>query len=393
MMQKSLMKVILNVAILMGFAVTGYALQGVSDDEVVLGTHTALSGPVAGWGSSVTQAVRMRFDEVNAAGGIHGRQIKYVVEDSQYSVPVAVQKANKLINRDKVFALIASIGTPHNLAVFKMQLPKDIPSLFPYTAARAMVQPLHPLKFSAISSYYDQGRAGLKYFVEEKGKKNVCMLYVDTDFGAETVDAVNDQLKAMNMNLVAETSHKDSETNFVGAITKLRKANCDLIMLGTIIRDTIMSVATARKMGWDVTMVGNTAACNSIVSGNGGKAVEGLYAVTGIEQAYYDQVSGKGKQFFDDYNAKFGSYPGGEAQVGYIVADLTVLALQNAGKDLTTESFIKGMEAISSHESPFNGPTRSFSADKHEGSRESMLLQIQDGRWLSPTGKKMILKY
>ena len=81
-------------------------------------------------------------------------------------------------------------------------------------------------------------------------------MYQDTDFGLETAEAVKDQLKEMNMELVAETTHKADETNFVGAINKLRDAKCDVVMLGTIITDTIIAVSTARKMGWDVDMVG-----------------------------------------------------------------------------------------------------------------------------------------
>ena len=94
-------------------------------NQIVVGTHTALSGPVAGWGIDATNGVRMRFDEANEAGGIYGRKIKYIVEDSQYRVPIAVQKANKLVNRDKVFFLIASIGTPMNNAIFPMLKKKN----------------------------------------------------------------------------------------------------------------------------------------------------------------------------------------------------------------------------------------------------------------------------
>lgn len=389
-----LLRIIVGAMAMIGFSISAAAMQGVSDDEIVIGTHTALSGPVAGWGLSVSQAVRLRFDEVNAAGGIHGRKIKYIVEDSQYQVPIAVQKANKLINRDKVFALLASLGTPMNNAVFKLQLPKDIPSLFPYTLARSMVEPFHPLKFSLASSYYDQHRAAVKYFVEERGKKNVCLMYVDTDFGEETYAAVTDQLKAMNMSLVAETTHKASETNFVGAITKLRNAKCDVVMLGTIIRDTILSVATARKMGWNVDMVGNTAACNQVVASKGGKALDGFYAVSGLEIAYKDQLDNeRAKAFFKNYEERYGSVPGGQAQVGYMAADMTVIALQNAGRNLTAEKFVEGMEAIDNYPSIFGGPTRSFGPDKHAAATESVLLVVKDGRWVSPTGEKLLLDY
>jgi branched-chain amino acid transport system substrate-binding protein len=367
--------------------------RGVTENQIVVGTHTALSGPVAGWGIDATNGMRMRFDEANATGGIHGRKIKYIAEDSQYRVPIAVQKANKLVNRDKVFFLIGSIGTPMNNAIFPMLEKKDVPNLFPYTAARSMYEPHHKLKFANLAPYYANVRSGLKYFVEEKGKERVCMMYVDTDFGLETAEAVKDQLEAMNMELIAETTHKASETNFVGAITKLRKEKCDVVMLGTIITDTIIAVSTARKMGWNVDMVGQTAACNYVIPLMGKQGVEGLYAVTSIPIMYEDQATGKAKTFFENYKKRFGKMPSEVAQQGYFSADLAVIALEKAGKQLTLAGFLKGLESIEAYQHPFGGPIISFGPQKHLGSNESILLQVKDGKWVSPTGQKKVLGY
>ncbi|MCY4323608.1 MAG: ABC transporter substrate-binding protein, partial [Gammaproteobacteria bacterium] len=88
------------------------ATPGVSDDEIVLGSHTDLSGVVAIWGIGTVNGMRMRIDEANAAGGVHGRTIRVVVEDTGYQVPRAIQAANKLIHRDKIFAMLLAVGTP-----------------------------------------------------------------------------------------------------------------------------------------------------------------------------------------------------------------------------------------------------------------------------------------
>src|SRR5207247_10497479 len=96
-------------------------VRGVSPTEIVLGTHTDLSGPAATYGVSSSNAVKMRFDEVNDKGGIAGRKIKLIVEDTQYQVPRAVQAGAKLINRDRIFAMVAPLRTPMNNALFKDQ--------------------------------------------------------------------------------------------------------------------------------------------------------------------------------------------------------------------------------------------------------------------------------
>ena len=177
----------------------------VTDTEIVIGTYTDLSGVTAMWGVNNTNAWRMVFDEANAEGGINGRKIKYIVEDMQYQVPRAVQAANKLINRDNVFIMVANGGTPMNNATMPEQIAKGVPNMFPLTAARSMYYPLNHMKFGFAASYYDMERAGVKLFAEKYGKKAICAMSQDTDFGRDVMDGARDQLKAMNLQLVAET--------------------------------------------------------------------------------------------------------------------------------------------------------------------------------------------
>src|SRR5271169_265019 len=161
--------------------------RGVTDSEILVGTITDLSGVTAVQGVNNANAVRLAFDEVNEKGGINGRKIRYIVEDSQYQVPRAVQAINKLINNDGVFFTIEDGGTPMNNATFPMTLEKNVPKLLPLSAARSMFEPFNRLKFSQYSSYVDQMRAGVKYFVEQRGKKSVCVMYQDTDFGRDVL--------------------------------------------------------------------------------------------------------------------------------------------------------------------------------------------------------------
>ena len=171
-------------------ATTGESVRGVSSDEVVLGVHTDLSGPTAIWGVGATNGARMRFDAANAAGGVHGRQIRYVVEDAQYQIPRAIQAANKLINRDEVLAMVLAVGTPTNNAIMTQQFEQGVPNLFPITGARSMVEPLHPWKFTQRGIYYYEVRAAVRYFIEEQGKSAVCAIYQDTDYGQEIFEGM-----------------------------------------------------------------------------------------------------------------------------------------------------------------------------------------------------------
>src|ERR1700730_7879452 len=96
--------------------------RGVTKTEVLFGMHTDLSGVAATYGVSAYNALKMRFEELNTADGINGRKLNLIIEDQASQVPKAVQACSKLINRDKVFAFVAALGTPMNNACFKDQL-------------------------------------------------------------------------------------------------------------------------------------------------------------------------------------------------------------------------------------------------------------------------------
>ena len=128
---------------------------------------TDLSGVTAVQGVNNSDAIRMAFDEANEKGGVNGRKIKYIVEDNQYTVPRAVQAMNKLLNNDDIFLAIDDGGTPMNDADMPAQFAKNVPNMFPLTAARSMYEPYNRLKFAQFASYYDQMRAAVKYFARE----------------------------------------------------------------------------------------------------------------------------------------------------------------------------------------------------------------------------------
>ncbi|MBV9251734.1 MAG: ABC transporter substrate-binding protein, partial [Acetobacteraceae bacterium] len=296
--------------------------------------------------------------------------------------PRSVQAANKLINRDNVFIMVANGGTPMNNATMPDQLAKGVPNVFPLTSARSMYYPLHHLKFGLGASYYDQMRAGLKYFVEQRGKKNVCAMSQDTDFGRDVMDGVRDELKALNLKLAAETLHKPTDTDFSASVARLRDANCDLVVLGTIVRDTIQIISAAKKSGWNVDFLGQAAIYDEAVAEAPGELTEGVYAMTPVLRLYPDDPRPEVKEFADKYKKEFGKEPNFAAQIGYTAAQLVVLALQKAGPDLNADTFVTAMESIKDWHDSFGSPAMTFSADKHQGSNESFLCVVKGGRWV-----------
>ncbi|HEY4174510.1 MAG TPA: ABC transporter substrate-binding protein [Rhodopila sp.] len=356
------------------------AQQGVTDTEIVVGTTTDLSGVTAIQGVNNANTMRMVFDEANANGGINGRKIHYIVEDTQYQVPRAVQAINKLLNLDHVFFTVVDGGTPMNNAEMPMQFAKNVPNIFPLTAARSMYEPFNPLKFGQFASYYDQMRSGVKYFVEKKHVSHLCVMYQDTDFGRDVLAGVQDETKALGLSIVATTAHKPTDADFSSNLTKLRDAGCDWVAMGTIVRDTIGIISQARTIGWSVPFVGQVASYDTSIATAPGGVGEGFYSMSPSIYAYPDDPRPAVKAFFTDYKARYGIEPNFLGETGYSAAQMVLMGLKNAGKDLTTESFIKGLEAIHSYTDIF-GTKYSFGPNQHHGETASYLSVIHNGRW------------
>jgi branched-chain amino acid transport system substrate-binding protein len=369
-------------AALMAPAMAADSVRGVTDNEILIGTYTDLSGVTAMWGVNNSNAWRMVFEEANAAGGINGRKIRYIVEDNQYQIPRSVQAANKLINRDGVFVMVANGGTPMNNATMPEQLAKGVPNVFPLTSARSMYEPLNHLKFGLASSYYDQMRAGVKLFVEQHGKKTICAMSEDTDFGRDVMDGARDELKALNVKLAAETLHKPTDTDFSASVARLHDANCDLILVGGIVRDTVQIISAVRKTGWNVDMLGQAASYDEAVAEVPGGVTEGFYSMTPVLFVAGSSETPAVTKFAEAYKKEFGKEPNFAAQIGYTGAQLVVQAMKNAGKDLTVDSFVSGMESIKDWHDIFGSPAMSFSPTKHQGSNESFLCVVKSGKWV-----------
>ena len=355
--------------------------QGVSKTEITLGSIQDLSGPIAGFGKQVRLGMMLRVDEANEQGGINGRKLVLKVEDSAYDPKKAVLAAQKLVNQDKIFAMIAHIGTAQNLAAMPVQFEKNVVNFFPVTAAREMYEPFHKLKYSFASTYFDQMRVAAPMMVKEKNAKKVCTMYQDDEFGLEVVRGAEAGLKTINVELAEKTSYKRGATDFSSQTAKMKAAGCDLVILGTIIRETIGAIGEARKTGFSPTFLGSSAAYTDLIHKLGGKAMDGLYATMTSQHPYLDEASQPIRFWANKYKTKFNEDPTVFSVYGYNAVDIFLRAAQKAGPNLSTDSFIKAMDTMTVAPDMFGSPEMTFTAQKRLGNDASRLSQIQDGKW------------
>src|SRR5262249_5923391 len=200
---------------------------------------------------------------------------------------------------------LASGGTPQMDAVLPMMIEKQVPSIFPLTCARSMYSPLSPYKYGQFASYYDQMRACVKYFAETKDKKVIGSMYEDTDFGKDIHAGVVDQVNIMKLKVGGVATFSPTATDFNAHVSRLKDAGCDLVCMGTIVRDTIIILQTARKMGWDVEFCGQFATYSTAIAEAPREPAAGFYSMSPGLYAYPDdprpaarEVAGRYKQLF-----------------------------------------------------------------------------------------------
>ena len=357
--------------------------RGITADTIKLGSHTDLSGGLAIWGVPATNGQRMRFDEANAAGGIYGRKIEFVVEDSQYQMPISVKATNKLLNVDKIFMMIGAMGTPMNIAVMPRMFEAGVPNLFPISAAVQMYEPLHPMKFSYFVSYRDQARAGMAHMTNKLGIKSVCLQALATDYGAEVEVGFNQAVEELGLDVAYVGHHKGAETEFTGTVTAIKNSGCELLVLGPFVKDAILIYSAARDAGWDAPIIGNMVSYVPEVAQASGRRTEGLYTVASFYMPDFALASADSwaSQWYARYLELFDEEPAAQSVIGYVMADLTVRALEAAGPELTVDKVLTELEKIENYEDPFGGPSLTFSPTKHQGGDYLYLYEVVDSKW------------
>ena len=356
-----------------------------SDEDIVVGTISDLSGPIAMLGVPVRDGMLMRFDEVNAAGGVHGRRIRLAVEDAGYDPKRAVLAARKLVQHDRAFAFIANMGTPVVMATMPIIVDAGRLHLFPFSPHRATYEPLHPLKFQNFAPYYDYMKAATAHMVREKGYARACLLYQDDDYGLEVMKGVEAGLKQQGRELVERTSYKRGATDLSSQIARLRAARCEFVVLATVVRETVAAMAEARKIGWEVDMLVTASGYSAQTHELGGDAVEGLYGVSVLPHPYAEGARPELADWITRYRARFNAEPNVWSVMGYTLADLFVRTASATGPALTQEAFARTLERITFPPDFFGSPAYRFSAEDHLGNRHGRLAQIRGGRWVPVT--------
>jgi branched-chain amino acid transport system substrate-binding protein len=355
---------------------------GVSDTEIVIGSHLDLSGPTAAGMPMLRNAMQMRIDEANVAG-IHGRKIRLVVEDNGSQPQMAVRAVQKMIKSDGVFAIINSFGSGPNAATAKAATDAGVVVFAPW-AASAIIQRVSgnsPLMFTTVPNYDTTTATGLGWALRTWKSQRVGVIYQEGPFGDLIRAGVGSAMKAANMTVAAEAAYKVGDIDFSSQVAKMKAANVDLIVAGTVVRETVGVMAEVKKLNWnDVRVLTAVPGRSSIVARLGKDAVEGLYGMGGWKLNDADSKDADTQRFFANYKAKFGQEPDENAANAYSYTSWFIAGLQAAGRNLTAESFSKAMQGVAHQD--FTTFARQTFQGNHLNPEQVSIDQVKGGKWV-----------
>ena len=326
--------------------------NGVTDTEILLGGHLPLSGFAAAWGVNLKAGMDAWVAYVNDNGGVNGRKIKLIVEDDQYTGPLASEVVRKLVEQDKVFAIVGGLGTVPDTAVYKYLEVNGVPDMFLLAGLSKLTDPVVKTRFSYLVDYTDEGRILGEYIAKNSPGKKVGIIEQNDEFGQEGEKGIREGVASANNEVVVEM-FETTESDLSAQVQRLKNQNVEVMAIyGEPIQATSAIKNAHETLNWQVPIVITGVDAVEIVGALAGYAnIEGTVSVVFGHQAYETDWPGIAK--YREVLAKYasGKTPENLTLTGASIIDFTVKALTDAGPDLTRDSFLKAAESLCGYES------------------------------------------
>jgi len=360
----------------------GASTPGVSDTEIVLGMQLPQTGAASPGYNKVDDAMRAYFDYVNSQGGVYGRKITLVVKDDTYKAGLTVSTASALINKDKVFAMVGSVGTQTHISVIADINRRGIPDLFVLSGYSGFYTDpkKYPTTFGSLGTYVVEAKILGKYIKETFADKTVGILYQTDDFGRNTVQGLATSGLTFTAKKTAATFIAGSQAGGLDAqMQQLKDNNVDVVVVGATASAFAAAVGSANKIGYKpqyiVISVGSDATTFQTILGSKGiPAAVSAGLLAGTISASHAPSPGEADdeyvKAFSKINDEFNKGPDkrwdNNVLQGMNIGYLTTAALMGAGKDLTRPGIIKYIEGNASKLSSAALAPLGYSAKTHE---------------------------
>jgi branched-chain amino acid transport system substrate-binding protein len=320
---------------------------GVTDTEILLGSHLPLSGLAAAWGVDLKAGMDAQIAYVNDNGGVNGRKLKLIVGDDQYTGPMASEVVRKLVEQDKVFAIVGGLGTAAHSAVYKYLETNGVPDMLMLAGLSRFTDPVVKTRFGYLVAYTDEGRILGQYIAENFPGKKVGFIEQNDEFGEEGYTGLLEGVKDSNNEVVVET-FETTENDLAAQVSRLKNQNVEVMAIyGEPIQATSAIKNAHETLNWDVPVVITGVDAVEIVGALAGyDNIEGAVSVVYAHQAYEKDNPGVAQHY--EIMAKYGAgkTPTNLTMVGASIIEIMTKILEDAGPDLTREKMLDAAESL-----------------------------------------------
>ena len=356
---------------------------GVAADKIIFGQAAALEGPAAALGTGMRDGILAAFAEVNKAGGVHGRKLELMSSDDGYEPNKSIEATKKLIEVDKVFALVGSVGTPTSSATQPIATEAGIPFIAPFTGAEFLRTPFKANVVNLRASYFQETEAMVERLTKDRNISKIAILYQDDGFGRAGLAGVQRALEKRSMKLVAEGTFERNTVAVKGALLNIRKGEPEAVIMVGPYKPCAEFIKLARSVKFDavfvnISFVGSNALAKELGNAGGGVVITQVVPFPDDKSVplvarYHDALKA----------ANPSAEPGFVSLEGYLAGRLVVAALEKVSGEPTRKALL---DTIMNGTFDLGGVTLKYGPDDNQGMDEIFLTVIQpDGTFKSIT--------
>ncbi len=373
------------VSSLLVFGAQARAENGVATDSILFGQAAVLGGPAAALGQGMKTGLNAAFEEINKKGGVHGRKLKLLSVDDGYEPEKSIVATKKLIEEDKVFALIGPVGTPTSAATQPIAAAAKVPFVGAFTGAGFLRNTKLENVVNVRASYDMETEAWVRHLTEDLKIKKIAIFYQDDAFGRAGLSGFKKAMEKRGLAIVAEGTYERNTVAVKTALLNIKREEPEAVVMVGAYKPCAEFIKLSRKVDFNpvfvnISFVGASALAKEL--GPEGKGVIVSQVVPFPWDASLKVVA--------DYQAAIKAIddkaePEFVSLEGYLAGRLAIAALDKAGAGVSRESFLKAIKGTASFD--FGGLTMTFGPDDNEGLDRVFMTVIQEDGKFKPVDK------
>ena len=361
------------------------AEEGVTAEAVLFGQSAPFEGPASALGQGMRRGILAAFNSANRAGGIHGRMLKLISRDDAYEPDRSILQTTKLIQGDKVFALIGAVGTPTSKAAQPIATAANVPFIGPFTGAGFLRDPKLTNVINVRASYDAETEAWIKHLSEDLKIKKIAIFYQDDAFGRAGLDGVKAAMAKRGMELAGEATYERNTVAVKTALITLKHAEPEAVVMVGAYTPCAEFIKLARKISFNPVFVNISFVGASALAKELGPDGQGVIVSQVVPFPWDTSLP----VVADYQTALKAEDPQAQADCvsleGYLVGRLATAALEKTGPDPSREGLLATIKAAGTF--VIGGLVMNFGPDKNDGLDEVFMTVIQADGSFKPVQK------